>query len=112
MQFLMIISHDDKFSPTETLINRIQRWAVDTEKKGIRKYGNPLQPASAAVTVRVRKGKTKTSQGPFSTSVEQMCAYELIECDSVQEAVAVAEQHPMAEVATIEVRPVWAELAD
>lgn len=41
-----------------------------------------------------------------------MCAYELIECSSQEEAIEVAALHPMAEAATIEVRPVWSELVE
>jgi hypothetical protein len=40
-----------------------------------------------------------------------MCAYELIECVSTEDAIDVAAQHPMAKVATIEARPIWSELA-
>lgn len=40
-----------------------------------------------------------------------MCAYDLIECASLEEAIDVATQHPMAKVATIEIRPIWADLA-
>ncbi len=44
-------------------------------------------------------------------SIEKMCAYELIECASDEEAIEVASSHTMAKVATIEVRAVWNELA-
>ncbi|EAA7450648.1 transcription initiation protein, partial [Salmonella enterica subsp. enterica] len=80
MQFLMIISHDDSFRPTESLIENIHAWIVGMEQKGIRVYGNPLQPASDAVTVRIRNGEENIATGPFSDSKEQMCGYELIEC--------------------------------
>jgi hypothetical protein len=78
--------------------------------RGIRVYGNPLQPPGTATTVRVRGGKVLRTRGPFSRSKEQMCAYELVECSSAEEAIAAASTHPMAKAATIEVRPVWSEL--
>ena len=87
MQFLMIISHDDSFRPTESLIENIHAWIVGMEQKGIRVYGNPLQPASDAVTVRIRNGEENIATGPFSDSKEQMCGYELIECKDLDEAV-------------------------
>lgn len=40
-----------------------------------------------------------------------MAAYGLIECASLEQAIDVASRHPMARAATIEVRPVWADLA-
>ena len=107
----MIICHDDAFAPTETLISEIGAWIKKMKRRGIRKDGMPLRPSSDAKTVRVRDGKTAITEGPFAKSREKMCAYELIECASLEEAVAVASEHPMAKAATIEVRPIWAELA-
>jgi hypothetical protein len=110
MQYLLIICHDAAFTPTDTLFADIGSWIKEMESRGIRKHGKPLRPASDAVTVRVRGGKDAITPGPFAKSREKMCAYELIECTSKEEAVAVASLHPMAKVATIEVRPVWDEL--
>ena len=111
MEYLLIICHDDLFSPSETLINDIIAWDKEMGQRGIRRYGNPLRPPSYATTVRVREGKIVLTKGPFAKSKEKMCAYELIECPSFEEAVNVASQHPMAKVATIEVRPIWNEIA-
>ena len=111
MQFLLIISHDDFFAPDETLLQNIGAWIKEMECRGLRVYGNPLQPAGDATTVRVRKGKVLLKKGPFANSKEKMCAYELIDCLSNEEAIEMASRHPMAKVATIEVRPIWSELA-
>jgi len=111
MNYLLIIAHDDGFAPTERLIAEIMAWIKSMEARGIRVQGNPLRPASEAVTVRVRDGRIGHSSGPFSRSREQMCAYELIQCASLDLALEVAAQHPMAAVATVEVRPVWDQLA-
>ena len=111
MQYLLIISHDDSFTPTETLIKDIRTWIRKMERRGVRVYGNPLRPPGDATTVRVRDGKVILSKGPFAKSKEKMCAYELLECSSPEEAIDVASRHPMARAATIEVRPIWSELA-
>jgi hypothetical protein len=110
MKYLLIISHDDQFAPTETLIADIGAWIKKMERRSVRVYGNPLQPPSSATTVRVREGKVVLTKGPFAKNKEQMCAYELIECSSNDEAIDVASQHPMAKAATIEIRPIWSEL--
>jgi hypothetical protein len=112
MQYLLIICHDDLFIPTETLVKEIGRWIKKMKGRGIRRYGNPLRPPIDARTVRVREGNVVITKGPFARSREKMCAYELIECESLEEAVGVASVHPMAKVATIEVRPIWADLAE
>ena len=111
MQYLLIICHDESFAPTEALVTEIVAWVKKMEGRGIRKYGNPLRPPSDATTVRVREGNRVLTNGPFARSKEKMCAYELIECASLEEAIDVASQHPMAKAATIEVRPIWADLA-
>jgi len=106
-QYLLIISHDDAFMPTETLFTDILGWVEEMDNRGIRLYGNPLQPPGEAKTVRVRNGKRVCTKGPFADSEEKMCAYDLIECANIEEAVDVASRHPMAQVASIEVRPIW-----
>ena len=111
MQYLLIISHDESFVPTETLIAGIVVWIHEMEGRGIRKYGNPLRPPSDAKTVRVREGKVMLTDGPFADTHEKIAAYELIECASLEEAIDAASRHPMAKAATIEVRPIWADLA-
>jgi hypothetical protein len=110
MRYFLIISHDNFFTPTETLIKDIGAWIKKMEGQGIRVYGNPLRPPGDATTVRVREGKVVLTKGPFAKSKGKMCAYELIECSNFEEAIGVASQHPMAKAATIEVRPIWNEL--
>lgn len=111
MQFLLIIAHDDSFSPTETLVADIHCWIKEMTARGVLVSGNPLRPPGDAVTVRVRNHRLERSDGPFANSDEKICAYELIECSDIDEAVSLASKHPMVMVATIEVRPVWTELA-
>ena len=112
MQYLLIICHEESFAPTKTLVSEIVAWVKEMEGRGIRKYGNPLRPPSDATTVRVREGNILLTDGPFAESKEKMCAYELIECASLEEAIDVVARHPMAKAATVEVRPIWADLAN
>lgn len=107
MRFLFIISHDDSFRPIPGLLADIGAWVDRQQAAGVRIDGQPLVPAGQAVTVRVRGGRVQASEGPFSEAAEQMCAYELVECPGMDEAVALAASHPMAAAATIEVRPLW-----
>jgi hypothetical protein len=111
MKYLFIISHDDLFRPSQDLITAIHAWNQDMETKGVRIHGHPLRPPGDATTVRMRGGNVVLSNGPFSKSREQICAYELVDCPNQQAAVALASTHPMAGAAAIEVRPIWDELA-
>lgn len=112
MQYLLIICHDGAFAPAPGLIEEILAWNDEMDERGVRIDGRPLRPPEDARTVRVRAGALQLTQGPFSASSEQICAYVLLECASLSEAVELASMHPMARAATIEVRPVWAEIAD
>lgn len=107
MEFLFIISHDSAFRPDPQLLSEIGAWIAAADARGVRLAGRPLKPASSAVTVRLRGDAELIDHAPFSSAEEQMCAYELVRCDSMDAAVALAKTHPMARAATIEVRPVW-----
>ena len=112
MLCLLIIAHDDSFVPSESLVAEIHTWNAEMERRGLRRGGQPLRPPADAVTVRVRGGEPETSPGPFAATAEQLAAFELLECADLDEAVGLASSHPMAAAGTIEVRPVWDELAD
>jgi len=57
--------------------------------------------------VRVRNGKTVVADGPFAETKEAVGGFDLVEADTLQEAVEIAAGHPVAQVGTIEVRPLW-----
>jgi hypothetical protein len=67
--------------------------------------GAELQPASTATTVRVRDGETVVTDGPFAETKEQLGGYYVLDCDSIDDAVALAAKIPGAQYGTIEVRP-------
>ena len=65
-----------------------------------------LQPTSTATSVRVRKGKTETMDGPFAETKEQLGGFYLLDCKDLDEAIAYAAKIPDARTGTVEVRPV------
>ena len=70
------------------------------------KAGDGLQPTATATTVRVREGKTLTTDGPFAETREQLAGYYLIEAKDLDDALAIAARIPEAVRGCIEVRPV------
>ena len=70
------------------------------------KAGDALQPVHTATTVRVRDGKTSTTDGPFAETREQLGGYYLIDAKDLDEARAIAARIPSAKYGSIEVRPV------
>lgn len=70
------------------------------------KAGDGLQPSTTATTVRVRDGKTLTTDGPFAETREQLGGYYLVEAKDLDAAIALAARIPNARDGSIEVRPV------
>ena len=66
----------------------------------------PLLPTSSATTVRLRDGKTLTTDGPFAETKEQLGGWYLVKCDTLDEATEIAAHIPGAANGSIEVRPV------
>jgi len=81
-------------------------YTQDLVKAGVLRGGDPLLPTSAATSVRVRGGKTSTTQGPFAETKEQLLGFYSLECPSLDEAITWASRCPTAVFGTIELRPV------
>jgi hypothetical protein len=82
-------------------------WLHDLQARGAWITGDQLAPPRRARSVRVRDGKTIVSDGPFAETKEAVGGFDLIEAGSLEEAVEIAAGHPVAEMGTIEVRPLW-----
>jgi len=67
---------------------------------------NRLLPPGAATTVRVRKGKISTTDGPYAETKEQLGGYYVIEARDLNEAILVASRIPGAWHGCVEVRPI------
>lgn len=65
-----------------------------------------LHPTTAATTVRVRDGKTLTTDGPFAETHEHLGGYYLLDCKDLDEAISWAAKIPTAKEGSVEVRPV------
>ncbi len=66
-----------------------------------------LAPPRRGRSVRVRDGKAVVTDGPFAESKEAVGGFDILECGSLKEAVEIAAGHPVAQMGTIEVRPLW-----
>ena len=83
----------------------IERWVAEHDASGARFFGDRLAPANQAKTVRIRKGGTLVTDGPFAETHEAIAGFDILEADSIDEAVRIALDHPMARDGVIEVRP-------
>jgi hypothetical protein len=70
--------------------------------------GSELAPIATASTVRVRKGKVITTDGPFAETKEQLGGYYMIDVANLDEAIKWASKIPSALSGSIEIRPLAA----
>jgi len=86
-----------------------QEYGVITEemvKAGVIKGGDALLPVTTATTVRVRDGKTLTTDGPFAETKETLGGYYVLDCKDLDEATRWAATIPAVRTGSIEVRPI------
>src|SRR5690242_8891778 len=69
-------------------------YTADLNKSGAMVAGEALQPTSTATTVRVRDGKTATTDGPFAETKEQLGGYYLVNAKDLNEAIQWAAKLP------------------
>lgn len=67
--------------------------------------GHQLQSKDSATTVRVRDGKTLTTDGPYAETKEVLGGLFVVEADDIDTALGLAERIPAAREGSVEVRP-------
>jgi hypothetical protein len=112
MEYLLLIYGNEKGWETmskaelDGVYGEYMAFTESIRKSGNYKGGNPLQPTTTATTVRVKGGKTLSTDGPFAETKEQLGGYYLVEAKDLDEAIAIAARIPGARVGSIEVRPI------
>lgn len=112
MQYLLLIYRSDEHYAHMTAADRkalSAEYGTYTQSiihSGHFKAGDGLQPVSTATTVRVRDGKTLTTDGPFAETREQLGGYYLVDAKDLDTALGLAARIPGARDGSIEVRPV------
>jgi hypothetical protein len=112
MQYMLLIYDNEKNMKNATpgdqaaMMQAYGEFTASLVKSGNMKAGDALMPSSTATTVRVRDGKTLTTDGPFAETKEQLGGYYLVEAKDLDEAIKLAARVPSATGGSIEVRPV------
>jgi hypothetical protein len=111
MRYLLAIYGDEQRLATATeadtaaVMAAYDAFTKDIVDRGLFQSGEALQPTSTATTVRVRDGRTLTTDGPFAETKEQFGGYYVVECKNLDEAIEIAARIPGASGGSIEVRP-------
>jgi len=108
---LLIANHEDdakKLGPLDQadVFKEYRAFTESVQASGHMTGGDPLQPSTTATTVRVRNGKTLTTDGPFAETKEQLVGYYLVEAKDIDEAIGIAARIPGARWGSVEVRPI------
>jgi hypothetical protein len=112
MRYMLLIyaSEEDYSHMTSaehsTIMQGHGTFAQEAMQRGILMGGAPLQPISTARTVRIRKGKTLVTDGPFAETKEQLAGTYILDCKNLDEAIELATKIPDALYGSIEIRPV------
>ena len=112
MQYMLLIYDNEaemvanRKGATDVMMAEYREFTDSLLKSGNMKAGDALQPTSTATCVRIRNGKTLTTDGPFAETKEQLGGYYLIEAKDLDEATKIAARVPSAKSGTVEVRPV------
>ena len=96
MQFLLLVYIDD------TLLNTLPQGEFDRLMKGCFEHADALQAQGTLLgsqqleapttgkAVRVRQGRSTVLDGPFAETKEVLAGFNLIEADSLEDAVRIA----------------------
>jgi hypothetical protein len=112
MQYLLLIYENEQtyadMAPDQAgkVFQEYAEYSSAIKASGHMRAGDALQPTTKATTVRVRDGKTLTTDGPFAETREQLGGYYLVEAADLDEAIKLAARIPSSRWGSIEVRPV------
>jgi hypothetical protein len=111
MQYMLLIYGDEKQwmslpeSEMKEMYAAYGRFTKELVAAGAMRGGSELAPISSATTVRLRNGKTVTTDGPFAETKEQLGGYYVVELADLDAAIKWAAKIPSAAFGSIEIRP-------
>ncbi len=111
MQYILLIYGPEPTEEpsAEAIAAEMDAYNAFTEhirERGAMKGGEALQPTATATTVRVRDGKTVSTDGPFAETKEVLGGFYQVEAADLDEAIGYAAMIPGAKRGSIEVRPI------
>lgn len=80
------------------------RFGEGLKARGLLRAVESLRSDAEGVRVSVRAGKRTLLDGPFAESKEMVGGFFLLDCETREQAIAIAGECPAAQWATVEVR--------
>ena len=112
MKFMLLVYNDgrllDSLPPDQpdAMMRECLAHADELKHTGHLIESRMLADADQAKSVRIRNGRTTTTDGPFAEAKEVLGGFNLIEAEDIEEAVRIAAEFPWARTGCVEVRPV------
>nr|WIE92452.1 YciI family protein [Mesorhizobium sp. WSM4875] len=113
MKYVLLVYGEEKdlfaLTPERSAKLDADSLAYDREldRQGKLIMAQALQPVKMSKSLRRRKGKRLVTDGPFAETKEQLLGFVMIEAADLDEAMAIADGIPLAELGTVEVRAVY-----
>jgi hypothetical protein len=110
MAYMLLMLEDPAQRGTRTeaegreVYGRMVAWGQALAQRGLLKASESLQGLHGAARVTVRDGVARVVDGPFAETKEMVGGFFLVDCDTRDEALALARECPAAEWLTVEVR--------
>jgi hypothetical protein len=112
VQYMLLIYDDPKVweelseGDRNAMTGEYFGYTESLQKAGVLVEGAPLESTQTATTVRQRDGRQLITDGPFAETREVLGGYYVLECESLDDALAHAGRCPSARFGSIEVRPI------
>src|SRR4051794_23383323 len=109
MKYMLLITNDpSQFDPAnaEKLHQEYMAFTQEILDSGEMVSGEPLEGPETATCVRVRNGKTSTTDGPFAETKEVLGGFYIVDVKDLDRALELAAKLPGSKTGVIEVRPI------
>lgn len=103
---LIYVSPEDAADDDRTALDAHLDFAASAIRAGAYVTCDGLEPPPNARTVRVRDGQSIVTDGPYAETKEVLGGFYILDCATIEDAVALAAGIPAADRGAIEVRPI------
>lgn len=86
------------------LYDRMLAFSARLKERGLLRMSQALRTEALGTRVTVRDGRRSAIDGPFAEAKEMVGGFFLLDCETKEQAIAIAADCPAAQWATVEVR--------